>query len=78
MIMPNTTEDIKPEDLNKVELINEYFNSRKEMLKGEVPSYLSAYNVICEAMKKAKVTVFNKKAQEYLKKHHQLSYIVFP
>ena len=70
MIMPNTTEDIKPEDLNKVELINEYFNSRKEMLKGEVPSYLSAYNVICEAMKKAKVTVFNKKAQEYLKKQY--------
>jgi hypothetical protein len=68
--MTNTTEDIKPEDLNKVELINQYFNSRKEMLKGEVPFYLSAYKVMGEAMKKAKVTVFNKKAQEYLKKQY--------
>ena len=70
MIMTNTIEDIKPEDLNKVELINQYFNSRKEMLRDEVPSYLSAYNVMCEAMKKAKVKVFNKKAQEYLKKEY--------
>lgn len=70
IIMTNTTEDIKPEDLNKVELINQYFNSRKEMLKGEVPFYLSAYKVMGEAMKKAKVTVFNKKAQEYLKKQY--------
>ena len=68
--MTNIKEDIQTEDLNKVELINQYFNDRKEMLKGEVPAYLSAYKVMCEAMKKAKVTVFNKKAQEYLKKQY--------